>query len=168
MPRRRLTKEELREQFAAAFNRRDPTEQEMSFAKILNGLPISKGNEWRIVPAVSGLMVLLTHPPKGDPPAFRLTGREQAERQIARLGRLAKNLDLEGAQREMDSLNGPAIDALAAPYVKLSRGDRAKATRTKGRRLFGFRNKDGGRIFEPLRMRAGTATERFSASCGSV
>jgi hypothetical protein len=76
----------------------------------------------------------------------------------------------------MDSLNMPAIDALAAPYIKLSKKGvvvdprpaeppfppLAKAVRTKSRRVFGFRNKDGGRIFASLRMRDRTAAERFS------
>jgi hypothetical protein len=143
----------------------------------LRRLPIKEGAEWRI-PAVADILAcLLIYSPTAarEPPLMHLVGRGRAQDEIEAVRLAAERGDLEGTQRAMDGLHAPTIDAFAVPLVTLSKGTPAnprpaeppfplwaKATRTKARRVFGFRKTDGGRIFHSLRVRDRTASERFS------
>jgi hypothetical protein len=81
----------------------------------LRRLPIKEGEQWRVASAVDSLVLFAAqaHVASRELAAFRKIGREQCRREIGALVRAAEARDLRQAQRALDGLHAPVIDALA-------------------------------------------------------
>jgi hypothetical protein len=158
MARRPLTREELRRKLERLLRRLAKKEQ-----------------RWRIPAAADMLVIMLAKAPTAARglPSMHLVGRGRTQDDIEAVLHAAERGDLKGAQRALDALHGPAIDAFATPHITLSKSTDlrpdeppfppwAKATRTRAGRVFGFQKVEGGRIFESLRVKNRTAAERVS------
>jgi hypothetical protein len=86
-----------------------------ALADILARLSVKPGEEGRVCAFATGLAALAAHAnrPTHDPLAFRKVGRARAKSILAALHRAARIGDVVTAQRRLDALPGPVIDALA-------------------------------------------------------
>jgi hypothetical protein len=91
----------------------------------LRRLPIKPEEEWRLGPAVNGLVIMLATAPtsRRELPSMRRVGRRKTDAELKALHKAADRGDLEEAQRLLDALHGPAIDLLAKPSVAMTPED---------------------------------------------